>query len=487
MTNNTTNQHLSSVDDFIRSNTDRIGISSPSRRPASKKIRDSTGTSSGPKALSLSGTPLKRKNPHRGARAARTEDVGITLPPAISSQENLAAAEKPPELSAADKLEKRKVERREEKKKIADRKARKEIKRLDKEEAKKRKELAALEDAAAEARQLEEAAEAIRLEQEKREAKEAKEQRRIARIEAKAAEVAETKATMEAIAKEKEKKALEEKAQTDSSQEEEASDAESDTETEDEDGNSDTEDGMDHDEKSDTEDEMETDANAAEDDSTDDEDAKDRTYKDAATSGNDDDTVGADNNRWKSRRVRITIKIDVPKDKESRLINLQEKVNTILELGRRTEPNLFLRKFDETGSPYAEDKGSWIHKFSSTDLSANHFCDHLAHGLSNWIPLDRQSFYFRATLVAPDTCKFAKVLEEISHFIPENCKISNLLSQLIFDPVKLGNLLRSNEKMTSTEGFLNELNRRARQLNPDVVFGMSFSEMRHPNGERAKD
>ena len=411
----------------------------------------------------------------------------MTLPPAISSQENLAAAEKPPELSAADKLEKRKVERREEKKKIADRKARKEIKRLDKEEAKKRKELAALEDAAAEARQLEEAAEAIRLEQEKREAKEAKEKRRIARIEAKAAEVAETKATMEAIAKEKEKKALEEKAQTDSSQEEEASDAESDTETEDEDGNSDTEDEMDHDGKSDTEDEMETDANAAEDDSTDDEDAKDRTYKDAATSGNDDDTVGADNNRWKSRRVRITIKIDVPKDKESRLINLQEKVNTILELGRRTEPNLFLRKFDETGSPYAEDKGSWIHKFSSTDLSANHFCDHLAHGLSNWIPLDRQSFYFRATLVAPDTCKFAKVLEEISHFIPENCRISNLLSQLIFDPVKLGNLLRSNEKMTSTEGFLNELNRRARQLNPDVVFGMSFSEMRRPNGERAKD
>ena len=385
MTNNTTNQHLSSVDDFIRSNTDKIGISSPYRRPASKKIRESIVTSSGPKDLNFTGTPLKRKNPHRAARAGGTEDVGMKLPPAISGQENLAASEKPPEISAADKLEKRKVERREEKKALADRKARKEIRRLEKEEAKKRKELAALEEAAAEARQSEEAAEAIRLEREKKDAKEAKEARRIARVELKAAEAAEKKATMAAIAKEKKQKAEEEAAQTDSSPKEDANESESDTETEDEeeqDGNSDTED------------EMETEANIAEEDAADDEDGMERTYRDATTSGNDDDTVGVDNNRWKSRRVRITIKIDVPKDKETRLINLQEKVNTILELGRRTEPHLFLRKFDETGSPYAEDKGSWIYKFSSTDLSANHICDHLAHGLSNWIPLDRQSFLF---------------------------------------------------------------------------------------------
>jgi hypothetical protein len=203
MTNNTTNQHLSSVDDFIRSNTDKIGISSPSRRPASKKIRESIVTSSGPKDLNFTGTPLKRKNPHRAARAGGTEDVGMKLPPAISSQENLAASEKPPEPSAADKLEKRKVERREEKKALADRKARKEIRRLEKEEVKKRKELAALDEVAAAARQSEEAAEAIRLEREKKDAKEAKEARRIARVESKAAKAAEKKATMAAIAKEK--------------------------------------------------------------------------------------------------------------------------------------------------------------------------------------------------------------------------------------------------------------------------------------------
>ena len=50
--------------------------------------------------MNLTGTPLKRKNPHRAARAGGTEDVGMKLPPAISSQENLAASEKPPETSS---------------------------------------------------------------------------------------------------------------------------------------------------------------------------------------------------------------------------------------------------------------------------------------------------------------------------------------------------------------------------------------------------
>lgn len=407
------------------------------------------------------GSPLKRKNPHRTARSAAT-DASVMKPPTLLRKENLAEAEKPPELTDAEKRVQRLMEKREEKRARDERKARKEIRRLEKEEKKKRDELAALEEAAEEARIAEEEAAAQAEEEANIEAKKAKEARRIARAERKLKEEADEKEKAKQLEMEKER--LRREAENNNSSEQES---ESEVDPDEDERQSDTDD-----EFSDDEDEKEE---------------KQKNYRDAALTGNDDDTASVHNMRWKAQRVRITIKIDVPKDKESRLINLQEKVNKIMQLGRRTESNLYLRKFEETGTPHDDDKRTWIHKFSSTDLSANHFCDHMAHGLSNWIPLDRQSFYFRATLVAPDTCKFSKVLEEISHFIPDSCKISNLLSQLIYDPIKLGNLLRSNEKMTSTDGFLNELNRRAKQLNPDVVFGMSFSEMRRPNGERAKD
>ncbi len=461
--------NTSSIDDFIKSKTSQMN--SPKRRPAKKKTRGSQGTSSNldimAKELNPEGSPLKRKNPHRIARHAAVKDTAME-PPVLPRKENLAESEKPPELTDAEKRVLRLMEKKEEQRKRDERKARKELRRLEKEEKKKRDELAALEEAAEEARMAEEEADEKAREQVKIDEKSAKEARRIERARRKAAkEEAEKEAERE--------RARQEAAMNDSSDSDHDSDSD-DSSSNDDDADEDS---------NDTEDEA--DLNGDKDDESDnDEEGKDQSYSGAA-GGNDDDTASMHNIRWKAQRVRITIKIDVPKDKESRLINLQEKANKIITLGRRTEPNLYLRKFEETGIPHDEDKRSWIHKFSSTDLSANHFCDHLAHGLSNWLPLDRQNFYFRATLIVPSTCNFSKVLEEISHFIPDSCKITNLLSQLIFDPVKLGHLLRSNEKMTSTDGFLNELNRRAKQLNPDVVFGMSFSEMRRPNGERAKD
>ena len=65
--------------------------------------------------------------------------------------------------------------------------------------------------------------------------------------------------------------------------------------------NTETED-KDENENSNTEDEMEEVENKEEEDA-DDDDGMERNYKDAVTSGNDDDTVGVDNNRWKYRRV----------------------------------------------------------------------------------------------------------------------------------------------------------------------------------------
>ena len=472
MTRKTTLQHTtSSADDFIKSKTTKIGLQSPTRRPAVKKTKSSDGKSSGvdsgERDPDFKGTPLKRKNPHRSARGSSPpRDMDVTSPPIVSRAENLAEAEKPPEMTSEERKIKRQVERLEEKRKKEERAARREIRRLEKEEVKKKKELKILKQAEVAAKEAEAIAAEKKAEIDKRDAKVAKEARRAARAEAKVAKEKEdrleAKAAKDAQAKEEAEKIAKENEMSNDS---DASNSGSSNGSTSSSSSTDTEDEMDKNEEED----------------------KDTSYADAVGTGNDDDTASVNNVRWTYRRVRITLKIDVPQDKETRLISLQEKANKIIQLGRKMEPNLYLRKFEETGIPQDDEKGTWIYKFSSTDLSANHFCDHLAHGLSNWIPLDRQTFYFRATLVAPLSCKFAKVLEEISHFIPESCKVSNLLSQHIFDPVKLGNLLRSNEKMTSTDGFLNELNRRARQLNPDVAFGMSFSEMRRPNGERAKD
>ena len=517
---------MSSTDAFIKSNTTKVGLRSSSHRSAPKKSKGGNGTSAdGGQDLNPEGTPRMRKNPHRSARAP-LDGTAASFPPEIPTQETLAAAEKPPEqITEAEKRVRRKQELREEERKREARRERKELKRLEKEETRKRRELESLEDRAAEARQAEEMEAARMAEEIKQEAKAIKEERRIARLESRKKKeeedrkVAAAKEKKDKVQREKEeekreselnkeinkkaekrlaekkrvaeqrrivreKEKLDKKSQMDNNSKENDETGATDNDERSEATADDLNDTEDEEEEVDTEDEED---NMEEDEDDEENNGYRQSYSEAAGTGNDDDTASVNNVRWKYRRVRITIKIETPKDKETRLIGLQEKANKILELGRRSEPNLYLRKFEETGIPKDDEKGTWIHKFSLTDLSATHFCDHLAHGLSNWIPLDRQSFYFRATFVAPETCRFAKVLEEISHFIPESCKVSNLLSQLIFDPVKLGNLLRSNEKMTSTDGFLDELNRRAKQLNPNVAFGMSYSEMRRPNGERAKD
>ena len=463
----------SSSDDFITSNTTMLGPKSPSRRPATKKKKSSIGGASGipsggKEDVNPDGSPRRRKNPPRSARPPPQGERQAVLPP-LSTNENLAEVEKPPEMTEAERKAKRQQERIVEKRKTEERAARKELRKLAKAEAAKQKELDLLEEAAAAAevkeamvdQEAEAAAAAERDEKRKARAAEKAEKvaRKTARKEAKAEKV-----RLATIAKEAEE---EQQARMEGMDEASNQSSHSDSENDDM-PNSDDEDDPGED---------------------DDDGDNHRSYSEAAAAGqgNDDDTASVHNVRWIARRVRVNLKIEIPPDKEARLVNLQDKINQILKLGRKTEPNLFLRNFERTGVPTDDEKHEWVREFSSKELSANHFCEYMSQGLNSWIPLDRNTFYFRTTLVFPATCRVEKVLDEISHFIPDSCKISDLLSQEIFDPVKIGSLLRSNEKMTSTEGFLLELNRRARQMNPDVRFGMSYSEMRRPNGERAKD
>ena len=498
----------SPVGDFISGKT--TNLNSPNRiPPKQKKSKGIDGTISGSKSeipqWNPDGTPLKRKQPHRRAKDPSETDSAIS-PPVPPQPENLAAKEKPPELTEAEKRVLAMMQKKEATRMKEDREARKEIKRLEKEERKKKKELAVLEDAAADARLAEEEAAAIQLAQEKIEKKEAKEARRIARTEKKAEATAylakeqneadarlaeEENAAINLAILAQEKKEMKEAKETRRIERAEKK-AEAAAALEAEQAAKEAEERKEESEMD--EDEEQSDESASTSDDIDDKDSDTEDVQDqqdylaaASRGANDDDTASVHHKRWKQRRVRITLKIEVAKDKETRLLSLQQKANKILQLGQRVEPELYLRKFEETNIPMDQDRRDWVSQFSEKELSANHFCEHLAHGLSSWIPLDRQTYYFRATLVTPMSCKLSKVLEEISHFIPESCKLSNLLSQAIFDPVKIGNLLRSNEKMTSTEDFLNELNRRAHQINPAVNFGMSYSEMRRPNGERAKD
>ena len=41
--------------------------------------------------------------------------------------------------------------------------------------------------------------------------------------------------------------------------------------------------------------------------------------------------------------------------------------------------------------------------------------------------------------------------------------------------------------MTSSSDLIDEINRRAALINPDVVFGMSYGNITHPNGNKLKD
>lgn len=113
-------------------------------------------------------------------------------------------------------------------------------------------------------------------------------------------------------------------------------------------------------------------------------------------------------------------------------------------------------------TPKSAHAKKWVSRLSLKLIEANEFCKYLTEGLKMWFPLDRKKFYFCATLIMPEKSSLAKMLEKLGHYLPNTIKVSDSLSQLIWDPKKVRYLLRSNMKMTSSDEFINELNRMAK-------------------------
>ena len=219
--------------------------------------------------------------------------------------------------------------------------------------------------------------------------------------------------------------------------------------------------------------------------------ANNQSYSNAASAAmdvNDDDTAVQKNQTFQVRRVRLTLAIKTPEDKEQRLKLLQSKANDIMRIGRKHEPEFYLRAFDIT-DPTEEksNKNKWHTRFKSSDCSMENFKTYFSGGLESYFPLNREKYYFRISMIAPHSCSMTRLINEIESVTPTGCKMVNILSQRIWQPTRLGSLLRSTEKLTSTGEFLAEVNRRAARIKPHVVFGMSCSELRHPNIPPAKD
>lgn len=71
-----------------------------------------------------------------------------------------------------------------------------------------------------------------------------------------------------------------------------------------------------------------------------------RSYSEVAQMGEDDNaTQVVENDEWVTHRVKISIKIKEPKDKEQRLKLLYTKVNKILKIGRKSVTSLQMSRF----------------------------------------------------------------------------------------------------------------------------------------------
>ena len=209
----------------------------------------------------------------------------------------------------------------------------------------------------------------------------------------------------------------------------------------------------------------------------------------AAASNIDDDNTAVQKNRtFQVQRLRLTLVIKKPSDKEQRLKLLQDKANDMMRIGKQFEKEMYLQDFFLTSrTEDGDNKRQWHSKFKAKDCSTATFKQFFAHGLENYFPLDRDRYHFRISIVVPHTCCIKKLLEEMNGIAPKDCSIRHILSQGIYNPKKVGALLRSTDKLTATDEFLSELNRRAASLNPNVVFGMSCAELRHPNIPQCKD
>ena len=191
--------------------------------------------------------------------------------------------------------------------------------------------------------------------------------------------------------------------------------------------------------------------------------------------------------RYRQRRLALMISIPEVDNNADRLHHIVTEVNTFMKVARKHVANFRLRKFDDISTPTIASRVKWRTKMNP-DSSAD-FREYI-QGYFPFTPPRGGPYRLRINVVMNAEVTLPVFLENVTHDWgqKDSRSISDIKAQRIWDPVKIGYLMRASRYLTHSYELVEALETAAaKEANNAVYFGISWGTIPSPVGGYDKD
>ena len=185
---------------------------------------------------------------------------------------------------------------------------------------------------------------------------------------------------------------------------------------------------------------------------------------------------------YRSRRFAITITIPEVDNNADRLHFLVTEVNKFMKIARKKNGRFRLRQFDDIQPPNIADRKNW--KTALTKDSSAQFKEYV-QGYYSFTAPRGGTYRLRINTVMDKTMAISTFLENVTHDWgqKDTRSITDIKAQHIWDPVKVGYLMRAPRYVTHSYELLEALEKGSKKGNsPPVYFGVSWGTIPSPAG-----
>ena len=157
----------------------------------------------------------------------------------------------------------------------------------------------------------------------------------------------------------------------------------------------------------------------------------------------EDTTTGS---KFKQRRLAVMVNIPEVDNNVDRLSHLVSEMNEFLKFARKNKSKFRLRPFDTLEAPEPNKKNQWRTRMIDNDSADfRTYCQ-------GYFPFSTPrggNYRLRINAVMDEKVSLPTLIENVTHDWghKDNCAISDIKAQNIYDPVKIGYLMRATQDM----------------------------------------
>ena len=191
--------------------------------------------------------------------------------------------------------------------------------------------------------------------------------------------------------------------------------------------------------------------------------------------------------QYKQRRLIVTVNIPEVDNNVDRLSHLVTEMNEFLKFARKNNTKFRLRPFATLSDPDHSEKNQWRTRMIDNDSSDfRTYCQ----GYYPFSAPRGGSYRLRINAVMEKKVSLPNLIDNITHDWghKDNRAVSDIKAQNVYDPVKIGYLMRATRYITHSHELVEAMEEAAKRAGfPDVFFGISWGTIPSPVGGYDKD